>query len=333
MEGASLQPDAVSVDAEGVAAVSLAAGGLPTEPDQRALMQAQLEASLRGARVRTVEVSADGVPLGADAAKLERGQDGGGALEAISGGTLVALNQGDLEPVESVASLNGLGASHPARSWTGALRVMLSGSDELVTVPTTDADSTVLVTGEDLVAPSVDRSGWAWTAESAGQGEVLAASAGGTVVEVGADWLAGRTVRSLRVARDATRIAVVSDGSDGVQVDVAAVVRDESGTPQGLGEPLRVGTTLTDALQVVWVDESTLGVLGRSGSTTTDVYHLVSVGGPVQLRPARADTVGIAGGKGDSALYVVTDEGDLYARSGSSWALIADDVLDPSFPG
>ncbi len=333
-EGAVLQPDAVSVDEEGVAAVSLAAGGLPTEPADRALMQAQLEASLRIARVRTVDVSAGGVPMDADAADLERGQDWGGSLEAVQDDTLVEVSQGDLVPVEDVAPLTGLDARDPARDGTGGLRVLLSGPDRLLTVPTPAEPAVELLRAPGLVAPSVDRLGWVWTASPQRPGELLAVDALGTVVDVDAEWLQGRTVRSVRVARDASRVAVVSAGADGARVDVASVVRDDSGTPQVLGEAWRTGATLVDASRVVWVDESTLGVLGRSGSTTAAVYHLVPLAGPVQSRGAIVDTVDIAGGKGASALYLVTSEGELYAtRSGPSWNLVGTGVQDPSFAG
>ena len=332
-EGAVLQPDAVSVDADGVATVSLGAGGLPTEPDERARMQAQLEASLRIARVRTVEVSAGGVAMGTEAAELERGQDWGGALEALQDGTLVQMSAGELEPVEGVAPLAGLDARDPARDGSGDLRVMLSGPDRLVTVPTATAASVGLLQAPALVAPSVDRLGWVWTASPSASGQLLAVDDRGTVVDVAAEWLQDRAVRSVRVARDATRVAVVSSGSDGVRVDVASVVRDDSGTPQVLGEASRTGVSLTDATRVVWVDESTLGVLGRSGSTTTAVYHLVPLAGEVQTRPALADAVDIAGGKGDSALYLATAEGELFARAGSSWASVGSGVRDPSFAG
>ncbi|GIG36134.1 LpqB family beta-propeller domain-containing protein [Cellulomonas pakistanensis] len=332
-EGAVLQPDAVSVDDEGVATVSLAAGGLPAEPEDRALMQAQLEASLRIARVRTVDVSAGGVEMDAEAAELERGQDWGGSLEAVQDGALVQMSAGELEPVEGVGSLAGLDARDPARDGSGDLRVMLSGPDRLVTVPTADDGPAQLLSGTDLVGPSVDRLGWVWTASRAEPGALLAVDDRGGVVDVDAEWLADRTVRSLRVARDATRVAVVSEGADGVRVDVASIVRDDSGTPQVLGEAWRTGVTLTDATRVVWVDEGTLGVLGRSGSTTTAVYHLVPLSGEVQTRPALADAVDIAGGKGDSALYLATAEGELFARAGSSWASVGEGVRDPAFAG
>ena len=332
-EGAVLQPDAVSVDDEGVAAVSLSTGGLPAEPADRALMQAQLEASLRIARVRTVEVSAGGVPLGVDAAELERGQDWGGGVEVIQDDRLAQMSQGELVPVDGIGSLAGLDARDPARDGSAALRVMLSGPDRLVTVPTTAAASRELLAEPALVAPSVDRHGWVWTASAQHPGELLAVDAGGTVVEVPVEWLNDRTVRSLRVARDGSRAAVVSVGSDGVRVDVTSVVRDDSGTPQMLGAAWRTGATLVDASRVVWVDESTLGVLGRSGTATTAIYHLVPLSGEVQARPPLADSVDIAGGKGDSALYIASSEGELFARGGASWKSVGTGVRDPSFAG
>ncbi|RMI03659.1 LpqB family beta-propeller domain-containing protein [Cellulomonas triticagri] len=332
-EGAVLQPDAVSVDEEGVAAVSLSSGGLPTEPEDRALLQAQLEASLRIARVRTVDVTAGGVPMDVEAAELDRGQDWGDTVEVVQDDALVQLSQGSLVPVSDVTSLAGLDARDPARDGEGDVRVLLSGPDRLVTAPRQGAPSRTLLQGPQLVAPSVDRLGWTWTASGRDTGELIAVDPSGTAVTVEAEWLQSRTVQSLRVAHDASRVAVVSLGTDGVRVDVTSVVRDGSGTPQMLGDAWRTGLTLVDATRVVWVDESTLGVLGRSGSATTAVYHLVPVSGQVQALPPLADTVDIAGGRGASALYLTSTEGELFAREGASWKSVATGVRDPSFAG
>ncbi len=332
-EGVTLRPDAVLVDSAGVAQVGLSRGGLPEDGDDRALLQAQVEASLRIARVRSVEITADGVPLGAGAAGLSRGEDSSAVLEALQGDTLVQLSQGTVSPVTDVGSLAGLDARSPARDESGTLRVLLAGPGTLVTVPTTQSSARTLLTGSALVAPSVDRLEWVWTASATDGGQLTAVDASGTVVKVGADWLQGRTIRSLRVARDGTRIAVVSSGPDGVSVDVAAVVRDDTGAPQQLGDASRVGATLADATRVVWVDESTLGVLGQAATGTTAVYNLVPLSGQVEARPAVVDTVTIAGGKGDASLYLGTVDGEVYARSGPSWNLVDAGLRDPGFPG
>ncbi|MEV7972739.1 LpqB family beta-propeller domain-containing protein [Cellulomonas sp. NPDC089187] len=332
-EGATLQPDAVSVDGDGVAAVSLAAGGLPAEPEDRDLMQAQLEASLRPARVRSVEVSADGVPMGGQAATLERGQDPGGALEAVQGNTLVQLSHGEFVPVEGVDSLAGLDLRSPARQPGGELRVGLSGPARLTTLPVEGVNTRTLYTDTAaLLPPSVDRWGWVWTARGDGD-ELIAVDDGGDVLRMDVDWLRDREIRSLRVARDASRIAVVSDGADGIRIDVAAILRDDSGTPQSVGPAQRVGATLVDATRVVWVDESSLGVLGVSGSVTSAVYHLVPLAGTAEARGAISDPVDIAGGKGDSVVYLSNADDQIYSRSGPSWVAVADDVQYPSFAG
>ncbi|WP_169166097.1 LpqB family beta-propeller domain-containing protein [Cellulomonas taurus] len=333
-EGATLQPDAVSVDADGVAAISLAAGGLPAEPHDRSLMQAQLEASLRLARVRTVEVSADGVAMEPDPVTLDRGQDPGGALEAVQGGaTLVQLSHGEFVPVDGVDSVSGLDLRSPARQPGGPLRVGLSGSAKLITLPTDAQRSTTLLATESaLVPPSVDRLGWVWTAV-ADSSQLIAVNDAGSTIRIDADWLVDREVRAVRIARDASRIAVISDGADGVRIDVTAVVRDDSGTPQSVGPAQRVGATLVDASRVVWVDESSLGVLGISSSVVTEVYHLVPLAGASEPRGAIADPVDIAGGKGDSVVYLSNSEDQIYSRSGPSWVAVADDVRYPSFAG
>jgi hypothetical protein len=235
--------------------------------------------------------------------------------------------------VPGVGSLAGLDARSPARDEAGTLRVLLAGSGTLVQAPTSQTSARTLLTGSALVAPSVDRLGWIWTASAADGGQLTAVSGSGQAVVIGSDWLQGRTVRSLRVARDGTRIAVVSSGPDGVSVDVAAVVRDDSGTPQQLSEASRVATTLADATRVVWVDESTLGVLGQSATGTTPVFNLVPLSGQVEARPAVADTVTIAGGKGEASLYLGTAGGGVYARSGPSWNLVDANLRDPGFPG
>ena len=158
-------------------------------------------------------------------------------------------------------------------------------------------------------------------------------TADGVEVGVGAAWLEDRAVRSLQVSRDGTRIAVVSVATDGVSVDVTGVVRDDSGTPQRLGDRLRVGAGLLTATDVVWVDESTLGVLGTSGTMTGPTLHLVTVGGRTRAMPALEDAVAVAAGRGERAVYVVSSTGALYTLRGTSWVVVATGVRSPAFPG
>jgi hypothetical protein len=331
-DGVQLTPDAVPIAADGTAEVGLSGAAL-ADTSERALLLAQIEATLRIPRVSGVQVTAGGVPLTTTPTVLARGVDSEAPLEVLQGDALMTLSKGTLVPVDGVGSLAGLAAHEPARDEAGTLRVMLSGADSLVRAPTADAPATVLLQAPGLVQPSVDRLDWVWTAHPGADGALDAVSADGQSVAVGAEWLAGRIVRSLRVSRDGTRIAVLSTGPDGLTLDVAAVIRDDKDRPQQLGDALGVGATLVDATRVVWVDDSTLGVLGRSGAATAAAYHLVPLAGQTRALPTLDDAVAIAGGKGERALYAASSGGQLFWRSGPSWVVAATGVQDPYLPG
>lgn len=331
-DGVQLTPDAVPIAADGTAEVGLSGAAL-ADTSERALLLAQIEATLRIPRVSGVQVTAGSVPLTTTPTVLARGVDSEAALEVLQGDALMTMSKGTLVPVTGVGSLAGLAAHAPARDEAGTLRVLLSGPDSLVLAPTADAPAKVLLEAPGLVQPSVDRLGWVWTAHRGADGTLDAVSADGQSVAVGAEWLAGRTVLSLRVARDGARIAVLSTGPDGLTLDVAAVIRDDKDRPQQLGDALGVGATLVDATRVVWVDDSTLGVLGRSGAATAAAYHLVPLAGQTRALPTLDDAVTIAGGKGERALYAAASDGRLFWRSGQSWVVAATGVRDPYLPG
>ncbi len=92
-----------------------------------------------------------------------------------------------------------------------------------------------------------------------------------------------------------------------------------------------MGRELSDASDVVWVDETQLGVLGVSQATQT--VHVVEVGGRTTPLPSVADTVRIASGRGVRDLYLATEDGGLYGRSGNGWAPVISGVRFPTFPG
>ncbi len=326
-EGVELQAGTVVIDGSGSALVPLDPAKTLLEADTASVV-AQFEASLvQVAGVRQVKVTAGAVPL-VEKREVTRGGLPDGPVEMIQDDRLVALGEDGLVAVDGVAALPA-GARTPARDEEGDVRVMLDAGGALVTVPRDDDPSHVLVSGTGLVAPSVDRLGWAWTARG-GEG-VIAVKDGGDPVVVAADWLEGRTVVALRMARDATRLAVVSRGADGVWVNVFPVVRDGEGTPQKLGEPVRVGAVLEDATEVVWLEESVLGVVGRSKDEAT-LVHRVPVFGPTTSEAEVPDIAALAGGR---VVYLATTDGVLHKLVGTTWATVADveGVRDPSYPG
>ena len=102
-----------------------------------------------------------------------------------------------------------------------------------------------------------------------------------------------------------------------MKVDVAAITRDESGSPQQVGMPQRAGASLVDASAVVWADESTLAVIGRS--TGNPAVHLVPVAGPTTALPEVPKLAALAAG---SVIYVTTTDGELRRFVGPTWAQV-----------
>ena len=325
-EGVSLQADTVVVDDSGVAQVALQPARTVLQSDTAALY-AQIDATLaQVVGVGDVRVTAGDVPI-VEETSYERGGPPDAQVEMVRGTELVTLGEDGLSAVPGVGEIPE-GAHGLARSEDGTVRVMLDAAGALVTVPRDDAESQVLLPAAGLAAPSVDRLGWVWTARTSDG--VVAVRAGQDPVVVPAEWLVGRKVVSLRMSRDATRLAIVSRGADGVAVTVSSVVRDAQGTPQQLGEPVVVGALLTDASEVVWLDEGTLGVLGTSGDTP--LVHRVPVSGFTTTEADLPDVTGLAGGR---VVLVTTQDGTLHRLVGSTWALVpgVHDVRDPSYPG
>ena len=327
-DGVQLKPESVVVT-DGSAEVDLEPAAAVQAAD-RGLLLAQINASLVGLRGITSVV----VRAGAGGAQLEDPTvlptARAATLEAIAGDALVALVDGALVPADEVGTLAGLAARSPARSSNGSVRVLLDGPNTLVSAPDAADESVPLLTGPDLAAPSVDRLGWAWTATG---GKVLAVTSDVAPVQVDAEWLGDRTIDALRVSRDGARIAVASTGADGTTVDVAGVVRDGDGVPQQLSEPVRVGARVTAVDAMVWADDLTLAVLGRTDGSAN--LRLVSVGGPSRSLPDVADAVALAADRGVRTLVVATQDGDLLRYDGQTWVPVsgATGVRDPAFPG
>ncbi|HWS58510.1 MAG TPA: LpqB family beta-propeller domain-containing protein [Actinotalea sp.] len=339
-EGTRLASGGVVVTDQ-VATVDLSAEAGTATEDQRNLLLAQLDATLErvpGAAISDVQVTVgDAIPWESTATTTpERDVAPASGPYVLAEDRLALVVDGVAEPVDGVASLDRLEAHHPALSLDEQVRVVLDGPGRLVGLPLDGGSPTTLHRGVALIAPSIDRFDWIWTGEQRQTGELTAVSAAGETVPVIAEWLEGRSVRSLRVSRDGERVVVVHTGADApaVAIDVAAIVRDETGRPQRLGQDrLLIGAALDDATQAVWVDEGTVAVLGLSGSLSLPAMHLVPVGGPSVPLPLVDETASIAAGRGDRALYVCDVEGALLSRQGASWVVVVTGVRDPTFPG
>lgn len=341
-EGTRLVLDSVVVDEDGAAHVDLSQEVLGATDDQRAMLKAQLEAVLlRVSGIRAVELTVGSAPLDIRT-RVEPRRDPMPAIVnplVLSDGVVSSVTNAGVEPVEGLLGLTGSDVTALAVSASGAEVVYRSDRTSVRTVPTVSAPSRVLLTGKDLVAPTIDRFGWTWSGDMLAGAPLQAVSPDGLVTQVPADWLDGRQVVSIQVSRDGARIAVVSSDSSGTagqtRVDVAGIVRGDTDIPVRMSEALGTGASVVAASQVVWVDESTLAVLAQGQTSGARTVHLVPLAAHSEALSGVEGAEWIASGRGRRAVYVVTTDGELFNRAttGSTWTRVAQDVALPTFPG
>ncbi|HLR28704.1 MAG TPA: LpqB family beta-propeller domain-containing protein [Ruania sp.] len=333
--GTELSIDSVTVTG-GTATVPLTSAVQTASAEDRALLVGQIEATLTALpQVQSVQITVGDVPLEVNATipPLEQDPGVGRTLTLLTAGDrLATFNGSEVVPNPDSVPLDPLDPSDPAVPLDSNLpEVMLAGDSRVVTAPTTQSSSDTLVQGKQLLAPSYGPKGWIWTAEQNNTGQLVLARPDGQTKVLPAPSLDGVKLRALRVSRDGTRLALIAATDESVEVSVHAITIDDHGEPGGLGPALRVGRILTDATDVVWVGESTLAVLGVS--KTNETVHEVEVGGRTTALPSVEGTVDIAAGRGMRNVYLTTSDGRLFGRSGNGWAVVADGVHDPTFPG
>lgn len=322
---------------DGVAYVNLTAPASTPDAAQIALMYAQTESTLAVlTEVTGVRLMVDGELLDPGAAAVEASlpQSVPGPV-VISGGMLQRWTGSVLQPIPGTGDMAALDPRHPALPYEGvdAPAVVLSGTDLLVTLPTTTLPAEVLFEGPSLIPPSIDRYGWVWTGLGANTGSLTVLDGEGASLWVAAPWLSGRTVSQVRIAADGARAVVVSVQDGVTRVEVAAVLRDNMSRPTSLGEPLQVGETLQSVVDISWIDQSTLAVLGSLLSEPSPRVHVVVIGGQAAILPPVEDAVGVASNRNSRSMVITTADGYLFVRSGNAWRQVQSSTAYPAFSG
>jgi hypothetical protein len=347
----------LSVDAvpstDGVAQVDLTSAVLRGTPDQRRALWAELATTLgQLPGVSGVRITVAGRPFvvpGVTASSA--GTDLGFTDDVRVAGEPLILTSGRLQRVDpgsgnavpaagtSVAgSASGAGLRSLSAGPRGTPLVGVDGAGTAVLRLTVEGRRDLVLTGTQLRDPVVDPRERIWTADGAVPGRLLvvdgSAAPGGAsgsaagaadragLVELTPAWLQGRSVEALDVSRDGARVAVVSSRGGERRLDVAGVVRNESGRPTRLsGTALAVARSLDDVRDVAWADRGTLVLLARSGNGPIRPYS-ASVGGTATALPDVDGAVSVAAGDGLRAVYVTTAAGQVLARSGSGWRFL-----------
>lgn len=192
----------------------------------------------------------------------------------------------------------------------------------------------IIFSGDSLVSPSIDSYNWIWTAESDGSGGVQLRNAdSGEALSLRPEWLEGLEIRDIRVSREGARVAITVGRTDGTQLVVAGVVRNADGRPTSLGDPNRYGQRLSDIVDLAWLSDSELAVIGVIGSATEPILYRLPLGGPGEVLNSLQGMQRVTAGRGLDSIVVQTDDNTAYLYEGGAWREIARDVVSPVYPG
>ncbi|WP_156251921.1 LpqB family beta-propeller domain-containing protein [Pseudactinotalea terrae] len=325
--------------ADRVATVALSPEFLSAGAVDRAYAQRQLAETLRQlGQVNRVQISVEGNIL-----EIEESLAPITITPVPARGPVLLIPEGlGLLSGNSISDLSGdhgvpAGLGPLALPYESGPIVGLVESTSIVALNEGGAEPTALFApGGRLLAPSYDVHGWVWTGPTGagtnpGELTVIDPQSGAIETVAAAD-LVGVDVVALRVSREGARLAYAVQSSTSVVVYVSAIERDGDGRPVAISQGQPIGASLTSLRDLVWVDDVELGVLGVDGDSDLTVL-LVGVGGRTAPLPSVQGAVSIAAGDGRRELFLVTDAGDLYGRSGNGWRKIDGPAASPTFAG
>lgn len=336
--GTQLAIEGVEIN-DRLATVSLSTEFLEASAADRAYAQKQLSETLRQlGQVNRVQISVDGnvLPIDESLAPVDP------TPVPVRGPVVITADGLGLLSGSAVPDLGGQYVMPPgfgslALPYGDGPIVGLSEGRTLVALSENGAEPVALL-GQDapLLPPTYDAQGWVWTGPTGagsndGQLQVVDPYSG-ALEPVSVPDLAGADVVAIRVSREGARLAYAVRTTGAVALYVAAIQRDATGRPVAVSQGQQIGVPLADVLDLVWVDDVEIGVLGTDIDDEPAVL-LVGVGGQTAPLPTVEGQAALAAGDGPRELYLVTESGDLYGRSGNGWRRIEQEVASPAFPG
>ncbi len=324
--GTRLSIDAVTVE-NGVALVDLTARALVATRTDRSLMKAQLDATLSQLpSVSEVAISIERSKQEIADSQNEQNVKGTRSLAFVGEEGLESL--ASTEPSFFQAGKEFFEQTEVSQLALSRESGWLAAISDGVVIRTRSEQPGSTIEAVDsragIVAIDFDPQEYLWSLTLEGSSAVRAISFDGKSSTVAAPWLAGQSVRAFAISPEGTRAALLVSGSDRNRVLVSAIVRNPSGTPIELAEPIEIAGEVANPSALNWVDAVTVAVVN-----STDVFtnaFLTTVGGTSRAVSAVQGTIALVAGGSNSALYLLTSSGDLYTYRGSTWSLIRESV-------
>ena len=317
--GTRLSIDAVTIE-NGVALVDLTARALVASRSDRSLMKSQLQATLS----QLTNVSQVAISIERAMQEIVDTDNNAGDLGVRA---LAIVGEEGLEVLASSQDLI-FEAGKNFFEQSELAEIALSGQSSLIATLT---DSGVFRTRGDKPGADVDlidsraaiadiefdRQEYLWSMSRDFDSKIIVTSPSLEQTNVLAPWLNGQSVRAFGISPGGSKIALLVQGAGRTRVLVSAVVRNLSGTPIELAEPIEVAGELSTPTSISWVDQITIATVNSANGSTSVL--LSTIGGTSRQLPALAGTKIIVAAGASSQLYLLTESGELFSYRGSAW--------------
>lgn len=320
-DGIVLKSSAVPV-VQGIAQVELGAEALEVDPVVLGRLQRQLQASLQGTGVAGVELLVDGTELAVEPAQTLSTAIDARPLVQVTG-DFGLLGDGEITPVSGLTGrISALDAEAIAVGRGGVAAAVLLSGGGAVRVEGNDVSTVDERAG--LIDPTIDPDDTIWTVPASQPSAIRLTTSDGDVLEIAGAWPGASQLRAMRVSRDGTRVAAIVTDAGRDWVEVAGIERTE-GVPVAFGVAERLLRLEGDGVDLAWLDDRTLGVLseGTEGTVVTEQV----IGGLGSSGTGPSGAVSLAAGPTASSARLLTEDGTLFFRRGTTWQRAADEVL------
>lgn len=316
--GTVLSLDAVTVQEE-VALVDLSARALVASLSDRALMKAQLVATLSQLPTITkvaisIERSVQDIP------------DSELSVKFGPNGTMVALGEDGLKAVSGAAT-DEIPAGASFFGSREVTNLALSASTSKIAASTSNGVFETSLDNPGAAVKFLDPRTTLTAIQYDQLGKLWLVSGSQVSVDskpLSASWLSGQSISAFALSPEGSRAAMIVGQGASSQVLLTSVIRNQAGTPIELASPITLVAELSNPTLVSWFDQVTLSIF-TSQSDSSNVT-LVEIGGGTRLVQGLADAKSLVALGDGSAMYILKDTGELFTYRGSFWAAIDSSV-------
>jgi hypothetical protein len=172
-----------------------------------------------------------------------------------------------------------------------------------------------------LLAPVFDKSNRLWLTASGTKSDLLTYNQSGEKRKIESTWLGSIKRKSIAISPEGSRFAVLEQRKAGNRLLVSVIVRDETGDPISLGDPIEVSLNDATVEAFSWADSTHLAVIAKNATGVRP--RVIELGGSSRTLPSINGVTKILASNPLTAIYVLTSNQEVLQLRGSTWDVIS----------